>query len=149
MGQFRQRIRSRNMIKITAAFALMASNLVLGEIGKEEVIMVEQLAFRQCDTDGNHCLSWEEVDKCEETFGPMLIQQGLELPSQDDFNAIDAVCSHDNCMTYLEWEISVGLTKQGCDGESTGESSEESDESNGESSEKSDESSGESSEKSE
>ena len=117
--------------------------------------MVEQLAFRQCDTDGNHCLSWEEVDKCEETFGPMLIQQGLELPSQDDFNAIDAVCSHDNCMTYLEWEISVGLTKQGCDGEYSGEydesseeSSEESDESNGESSEKSDESSGESSEKS-
>ena len=118
--------------------------------------MVEQLAFRQCDTDGNHCLSWEEVDKCEETFGPMLIQQGLELPSQDDFNAIDAVCNHDNCMTYLEWEISVGLTKQGCDGEFSGEydecsreSSEESDESNGESSEKSDESSGESSEKSE
>merc|ERR1711862_859897 len=114
-------------------------NLVLGEIGKEEVIMVEQLAFRQCDTDGNHCLSWEEVDKCEETFGPMLIQQGLELLSQDDFNAIDAVCNHDNCMTYLEWEISVGLTKQGCDGEYSGES----DESSGESSEESDESSGE------
>ena len=86
--------------------------------------MVETLAFRQCDTDGNGCLSWEEVSACEETYGALLIQQGLDLPSKEDFDAIDAACTKNNCMTYLEWEISVGLTKVGCPDESSEESAE-------------------------
>merc|ERR1712243_500570 len=50
---------------------------------------LEMLAFEQCESDGEEGLTWDEVEECEEIFGPMLTDQGIVLPTEEDFQASD------------------------------------------------------------
>merc|ERR1712243_391315 len=45
----------------------------------EELVMQ---AFEQCESDGEEGLTWDEVEECEALFGPMLTDQGIDLPTE-------------------------------------------------------------------
>merc|ERR1712243_513503 len=42
---------------------------------------LEMQAFEQCESDGEEGLTWDEVEACEAMFGPMLTDQGIDLPT--------------------------------------------------------------------
>merc|ERR1712126_504483 len=50
---------------------------------------LEMQAFEQCESDGEEGLTWDEVEACEAMFGPMLTDQGIVLPTEEDFQASD------------------------------------------------------------
>merc|ERR1711962_526584 len=54
-----------------------------------DVEELEMQAFEQCESDGEEGLTWDEVEACEAIFGPMLTDQGIVLPTEEDFQASD------------------------------------------------------------
>merc|ERR1712098_139091 len=63
---------------------------------------LEMLAFEQCESDGEEGLTWDEVEECEEIFGPMLTDQGIVLPTEEDFQASDL--NKDGILLLREWK---------------------------------------------
>merc|ERR1712126_483313 len=63
---------------------------------------LEMQAFEQCESDGEEGLTWDEVEECEEIFGPMLTDQGIVLPTEEDFQASDL--NKDGILLYKEWK---------------------------------------------
>merc|ERR1712243_322818 len=63
---------------------------------------LEMLAFEQCESDGEEGLTWNEVEECEEIFGPMLTDQGIVLPTEEDFEASDL--NKDGILLLREWK---------------------------------------------
>merc|ERR1712133_254114 len=45
---------------------------------------LEMQSFEQCESDGEEGLTWDEVEECEALFGPMLTDQGIDLPTEED-----------------------------------------------------------------
>lgn len=64
----------------------------------------EGFAFEQCDMDNNGCLTWDEVKKCIEDYGPILPDIGIPLPTEEDF---DKMAGEDGCLTFEEWEDAI------------------------------------------
>ena len=64
----------------------------------------EGFAFEQCDMDNNGCLTWDEVKKCIEDYGPILPDIGIPLPTEKDF---DKMAGEDGCLTFEEWEDAI------------------------------------------
>merc|ERR1712126_110586 len=62
---------------------------------------LEMQAFEQCESDGEEGLTWDEVEECEAMFGPMLTDQGIDLPTEEDFQASDL--NKDGILLYREW----------------------------------------------
>merc|ERR1712240_869595 len=62
---------------------------------------LEMQAFEQCESDGEEGLTWDEVEECEALFGPMLTDQGIDLPTEEDFQASDL--NKDGILLYKEW----------------------------------------------
>merc|ERR1712112_300919 len=62
---------------------------------------LEMQAFEQCESDGEEGLTWDEVEECEAMFGPMLTDQGIDLPTEEDFQASDL--NKDGILLYKEW----------------------------------------------
>merc|ERR1712133_49140 len=63
---------------------------------------LEMQAFEQCESDGEEGLTWDEVEACEAMFGPMLTDQGIDLPTEEDFQASDL--NKDGILLYKEWK---------------------------------------------
>merc|ERR1712112_738430 len=63
---------------------------------------LEMQAFEQCESDGEEGLTWDEVEECEAMFGPMLTDQGIDLPTEEDFQASDL--NKDGILLYREWQ---------------------------------------------
>merc|ERR1712243_381124 len=63
---------------------------------------LEMQAFEQCESDGEEGLTWEEVEDCEAIFGPMLTDQGIVLPTEEDFQASDL--NKDGILLFKEWQ---------------------------------------------
>merc|ERR1712112_741551 len=63
---------------------------------------LEMQAFEQCESDGEEGLTWDEVEECEALFGPMLTDQGIDLPTEEDFQASDL--NKDGILLYREWQ---------------------------------------------
>merc|ERR1711955_158891 len=59
-----------------------------------DVEELEMQDFEQCESDGKEGLTWNEVDACEATFGPML--------TEEDFQASDV--NKDGILLYKEWK---------------------------------------------
>merc|ERR1711955_111009 len=59
-----------------------------------DVEELEMQDFEQCESDGKEGLTWDEVDACEATFGPML--------TEEDFQASDV--NKDGILLYKEWK---------------------------------------------
>merc|ERR1712243_246841 len=59
-----------------------------------DVEELEMQDFEQCESDGKEGLTWNEVDACETTFGPML--------TEEDFKASDV--NKDGILLYKEWK---------------------------------------------
>merc|ERR1712215_630867 len=68
-----------------------AVNDPLDNLGDDlpDVEELEMQAFEQCESDGEEGLTWDEVEACEAIFGPMLTDQGIVLPTEEDFQASD------------------------------------------------------------
>merc|ERR1712142_615992 len=71
----------------------------------QELMEEEKEAFRICESDRMKGLTWLEVEKCEMRFGDKLLQKGIPLPTEDDFNNADLDC--DGILHFAEWEESV------------------------------------------
>merc|ERR1712080_574274 len=54
-----------------------------------DVEELEMEAFDVCQNDEEEGLTWDEVNACEEMYGPMLTDQGITLPTEEDFHASD------------------------------------------------------------
>jgi len=67
----------------------------------EELVATEQEAFAMCNSDGNVGLTWEEVERCEEMYAELLDEQGIDVPSEEDFNAADL--NGDGTLLFEEW----------------------------------------------
>merc|ERR1712115_629531 len=76
---------------------------------------LEMLAFEQCESDGEEGLTWEEVEDCEEIFGPMLTDQGIVLPTEEDFQASDL--NKDGILLLREWKEWADMDMAMVDGE--------------------------------
>merc|ERR1712112_489175 len=63
---------------------------------------LEMQAFEQCESDGEEGLTWDEVEACEAMFGPMLTDQGIDLPTEEYFQASDL--NKDGILLYKEWK---------------------------------------------
>merc|ERR1711955_73522 len=59
-----------------------------------DVEELEMQDFEQRESDGKEGLTWDEVDACEATFGPML--------TEEDFQASDV--NKDGILLYKEWK---------------------------------------------
>merc|ERR1712133_301349 len=59
-----------------------------------DVEELEMQDFEQCESDGKEGLTWDEVNACEATFGPML--------TEEDFQASDV--NKDGILLYKEWK---------------------------------------------
>merc|ERR1711955_200168 len=68
---------------------------------------LEMQAFEQCESDGEEGLTWDEVEECEAMFGPMLTDQGIDLPTEEDFQASDL--NKDGILLYREWQEWVDM----------------------------------------
>merc|ERR1712215_310897 len=87
------------MIALLIVFSILAA-LVTAEVS-EELVATEQEAFAMCDSDGNVGLTWEEVETCEEMYAELLDEQGIDVPSEEDFNAADL--NGDGTLLFEEW----------------------------------------------
>merc|ERR1711890_44185 len=67
-----------------------------------DVEELEMEAFDVCQNDEEEGLTWDEVKACEEMYGPMLIDQGITLPTEEDFHASDL--NKDGILLFQEWE---------------------------------------------
>merc|ERR1711872_467730 len=67
----------------------------------DDIEELEMQAFEQCESDGEEGLTWDEVEECEALFGPMLTDQGIDLPTEEDFQASDL--NKDGILLYREW----------------------------------------------
>merc|ERR1712133_305547 len=67
-----------------------------------DVEELEMQAFEQCESDGEEGLTWDEVEACEAMFGPMLTDQGIDLPTEEDFEASDL--NKDGILLLREWK---------------------------------------------
>merc|ERR1712098_122927 len=72
-----------------------------------DVEELEMQAFEQCESDGEEGLTWDEVEACEAIFGPMLNDQGIVLPSEEDFQASDL--NKDGILLFKEWKEWVDM----------------------------------------
>merc|ERR1712083_1249219 len=65
---------------------------------------LEQLAFENCPraADG---FSWQEVEDCKEKFKDMSFE--FEMPSKEDFGAMEASGNNDGMLTMQEWKSFV------------------------------------------
>merc|ERR1712243_417113 len=63
---------------------------------------LEMQSFEQCENDGEEGLTWDEVEACEAMFGPMLTDQGIDIPTEEDFQASDL--NKDGILLYKEWK---------------------------------------------
>ena len=56
------------------------------------------LAYEYCDTDGNGCLTWDEVQVC-------IADYGIDLPlTKEDF---EAMAGEDGCLEEWEWDDGI------------------------------------------
>merc|ERR1712133_46388 len=69
---------------------------------KPDIEELEMQAFEQCESDGEEGLTWDEVEECEAIFGPMLTDQGIVLPTEEDFQASDL--NKDGILLLREWK---------------------------------------------
>merc|ERR1712126_127744 len=74
---------------------------------KPDIEELEMQAFEQCESDGEGGLTWDEVEECEALFGPMLTDQGIDLPTEEDFQASDL--NKDGILLYREWQEWVDM----------------------------------------
>merc|ERR1712240_15346 len=72
---------------------------------------LEMQAFEQCERDGEEGLTWDEVEACEAMFGPMLTDQGIDLPTEEDFQS--SVLNKDGILLYKEWKEWVDMDMVG------------------------------------
>merc|ERR1711942_443572 len=68
----------------------------------EDLYKTERKAFAMCDSDRMIGLTWKEVEKCEERFGDKLLEKGIPLPSEVDFDNADL--NGDGTLLFEEWE---------------------------------------------
>merc|ERR1711962_749470 len=80
-----------------------------------DVEELEMQAFEQCESDGEEGLTWDEVEACEAIFGPMLTDQGIVLPTEEDFHASDL--NKDGILLLKEWKEWVDMDMDMVDGE--------------------------------
>jgi len=82
----------------TAAPATTAAGRI-DERQSNDYEFIEKKAFELCDEDGDTGLSWEEVEVCEETYGPFI---NLDpLPTRDDFDNFDL--DKNGILFFEEW----------------------------------------------
>eukprot|EP00092_Neocalanus_flemingeri_P063463 GFUD01076810.1.p1 GENE.GFUD01076810.1~~GFUD01076810.1.p1 ORF type:complete len:100 (+),score=41.35 GFUD01076810.1:59-358(+) len=84
-------------------FTFLAS--IYSTTGKEipaELMEKEMLAFGLCDSDRMVGLTWKEVEKCEERFADLLVDQNILTPSEEDFHAADL--NGDGTLEFEEWK---------------------------------------------
>merc|ERR1711962_1333478 len=67
-----------------------------------DVEELEMQAFEKCESDGEEGLTWDEVEACEAIFRPMLTDQGIVLPTEEDFQASDL--NKDGILLLKEWK---------------------------------------------
>merc|ERR1712126_635568 len=82
---------------------------------KPDIEELEMQAFEQCESDGEEGLTWDEVEECEAIFGPMLTDQGIVLPTEEDFQASDL--NKDGILLLREWKEWVDMDMAMVDGE--------------------------------
>merc|ERR1711915_35351 len=73
----------------------------------EALLETERMAFSLCDSDRMVGLTWREVAKCEERFAELIKEQGVEIPSKEDFDAADL--NGDGTLMFDEWKQWVKL----------------------------------------
>merc|ERR1712098_577991 len=86
-------ITASTMNALLVVFSIFAA-LVTAEVS-EELVETEQEAFAMCDTDGNVGLT------CEEMYSDLLEEQGIDVPSEEDFNAADL--DGNGTLLFEEW----------------------------------------------
>merc|ERR1712112_510141 len=98
---FRQSPLPSRMKRVLALLLAVLSVSLAEERMKPDIEELEMQAFEQCESDGEEGLTWDEVEECEAIFGPMLTDQGIDLPTEEDFQASDL--NKDGILLYKEW----------------------------------------------
>merc|ERR1712080_180426 len=79
--------------------AAPAGGRIFDDRQSEGIEFIEKKAFELCDEDGDTGLSWEEVEICEETYGPYV---NLDpLPTKEDFDSFDL--DQNGILFFEEW----------------------------------------------
>merc|ERR1712126_453018 len=92
-------IIASTMLTLLFIFGIFGA-LVTTEVS-EELVETERQAFAMCDSDKMVGLTWQEVEKCEERFADLLEEQGIDVPSEEDFKAADL--DGDGTLLFEEW----------------------------------------------
>merc|ERR1712243_536261 len=95
-------IRMTPVLVLLLAVLSLSQGHTIQKRMKPDIEELEMLAFEQCESDGEEGLTWEEVEECEEIFGPMLTDQGIVLPTEEDFQASDL--NKDGILLLREWK---------------------------------------------
>merc|ERR1712243_460221 len=99
---FRKSPLPSRMKPVLALLLTVLSVSLAEERMKPDIEELEMQAFEQCESDGEEGLTWDEVEECEAIFGPMLSDQGIDLPTEEDFQASDL--NKDGILLYKEWQ---------------------------------------------
>ena len=67
---------------------------------------MEEMAIMVCDADSDGCLTWDETKDCEEKYSKFFEQEGIPVPTEEDFKAFDE--DGNGCLTIDDWEKHVG-----------------------------------------
>jgi len=78
------------------------SNLVRNSGIPEEFVNKEAMAYNTCESyRGKLGLTWKDVEICEKKFETQAIEEGVYVPTYQDFMAADQ--NKDGLVTYEEW----------------------------------------------
>merc|ERR1712168_384674 len=100
MGE--QRIHKMRCLVSLCLFLALSTTLVKSMEIPEQLLEEERKAFEICESDKMIGLTWREVEKCEERFGDLLEENGIPVPSEEDFN--DADLNGDGTLLFEEWK---------------------------------------------
>ena len=50
---------------------------------------MEEMAIMVCDADSDGCLTWDETKDCEEKYSKFFEQEGIPVPTEEDFKALN------------------------------------------------------------
>merc|ERR1711872_793161 len=112
---FRKSPLPSRMIPVLALLLTVLSVSLAEERMKPDIEELEMQAFEQCESDGEEGLTWDEVEECEAIFGPMLTDQGIVLPTEEDFQASDL--NKDGILLLREWKEWVDMDMAMVNGE--------------------------------
>merc|ERR1712179_59978 len=89
------------MIRIIAALALVA---IIPLASCDVLEKAEELAIEYCDSDGNGCLTWDEVQNCVASFRDYLKASNIPEPTKEMFIAMAHEENGEPCLSFEDWK---------------------------------------------